>query len=262
MRKRYFKGKCFLMWAWGSIVKPRKLTTLAIWKVIKRCESKSPKGSATTQSRYASWGQANVAEDLVNARLNPEEAYSENYTHYKIHPSGCSYVAYFASFRACIPFPTEESKRNSMEIRFSQTPSDVPLQINNKANSNKVSRDCSYDYFEITCIIGPAEPMIFLQLGDNHHGEGQLKNLTEQVARIWIFTTHYQEVALHGYPKSHPYQLLPLHAGASWNLFVSKAFTKDGCPPYLEEFARNIMKKCEGLPLVIVVWEVCYQQRI
>ncbi|KAF6155459.1 hypothetical protein GIB67_019985 [Kingdonia uniflora] len=28
MRKRYFKGKCFLMWAWGSIVKPRKLTTL------------------------------------------------------------------------------------------------------------------------------------------------------------------------------------------------------------------------------------------
>ncbi|KAF6159010.1 hypothetical protein GIB67_042091 [Kingdonia uniflora] len=32
----------------------------------------------------------------------------------------------------------EESKRNSMEIRFSQTPADVPLQINNKANSSKV----------------------------------------------------------------------------------------------------------------------------
>ncbi|KAF6143574.1 hypothetical protein GIB67_029743 [Kingdonia uniflora] len=52
--------------------------------------------------------------------------------------SGCSYVAYFASFRACIPFPAEESKRNSKEIRFSQTPTDVPLQINKKANSNKV----------------------------------------------------------------------------------------------------------------------------
>ncbi|KAF6138875.1 hypothetical protein GIB67_018606 [Kingdonia uniflora] len=32
-----------------------------------------------------------------------------------------------------------------------------------------------------------------------------------------------------------------------------RAFTKDGCPPYLEEFARNILKKCEELPLVIVV---------
>ncbi|KAF6172402.1 hypothetical protein GIB67_025907, partial [Kingdonia uniflora] len=100
---------------------------------------------------------------------------------------GCSYVAYFASFCACIPFPAEESKRNSMEIRFSQTPVDVPLQINNKANSNKVNLDCSYDYFEITCIIGLAEPIIFLQLGHNHHGEGQLKNLNEQVARTLIF---------------------------------------------------------------------------
>ncbi|KAF6143376.1 hypothetical protein GIB67_001320 [Kingdonia uniflora] len=30
MRKVYFKGKCFLMWAWESIVKPRKLITLDI----------------------------------------------------------------------------------------------------------------------------------------------------------------------------------------------------------------------------------------
>ncbi|KAF6146651.1 hypothetical protein GIB67_008937 [Kingdonia uniflora] len=83
---------------------------------------------------------------------------------YSSFSSGCSYVAYFASFCACIPFPAEESKRNSMEIRFSQTPTDVPLQINNKANFNKVSLDCSYDYFEITYIIGPAEAMIFFTI--------------------------------------------------------------------------------------------------
>ncbi|KAF6135374.1 hypothetical protein GIB67_027248 [Kingdonia uniflora] len=51
-----------------------------------------------------------------------------------------------------------------MEISFSQTPTHVPLQINNKANSDKVSLDCSYDYFEITCIIGPAELMIFFTI--------------------------------------------------------------------------------------------------
>ncbi|KAF6149256.1 hypothetical protein GIB67_026112 [Kingdonia uniflora] len=36
----------------------------------------------------------------------------------------------------------------AQDTLFSQTPADVPLQINNKANSNKVSLDCSYDYFE------------------------------------------------------------------------------------------------------------------
>ncbi|KAF6158104.1 hypothetical protein GIB67_014898 [Kingdonia uniflora] len=64
---------------------------------------------------------------------------------YSSFGSGCSYVAYFASFRACIPFLAEESKRNSMEIRFSQTPADVPLQINNKANSNKATSKIAYD---------------------------------------------------------------------------------------------------------------------
>ncbi|KAF6162567.1 hypothetical protein GIB67_003113 [Kingdonia uniflora] len=51
-----------------------------------------------------------------------------------------------------------------MEIRFSQTLADVPFQINNKANSNKISLDCIYDYFEITCIIGPTKPMIFFTI--------------------------------------------------------------------------------------------------
>uniref|UniRef100_A0A2K2AA02 Disease resistance protein RPM1-like n=1 Tax=Populus trichocarpa TaxID=3694 RepID=A0A2K2AA02_POPTR len=54
---------------------------------------------------------------------------------------------------------------------------------------------------------------------------------------------------------SHVYELQALLENEAWTLFCMKAFRgehKAVCPPELEEMSRNILKKCEGLPLAIV----------
>jgi disease resistance protein RPM1 len=48
------------------------------------------------------------------------------------------------------------------------------------------------------------------------------------------------------------YNLNPLPPKESWNLFCRKTFQGDACPSYLEEICKNILRKCEGLPLAIV----------
>lgn len=47
-------------------------------------------------------------------------------------------------------------------------------------------------------------------------------------------------------------KLYPLGRKDSWDLFSKKVFRKEPCPPELKEWARKIVKKCEGLPLAIV----------
>ncbi|KAI8546990.1 hypothetical protein RHMOL_Rhmol07G0161800 [Rhododendron molle] len=48
------------------------------------------------------------------------------------------------------------------------------------------------------------------------------------------------------------YALKPLPCEPSWDLFCKKAFQGNPCPSYLEDLSRDILKKCEGLPLAIV----------
>ncbi|XP_039156135.1 disease resistance protein RPM1-like [Eucalyptus grandis] len=50
------------------------------------------------------------------------------------------------------------------------------------------------------------------------------------------------------------YTCKPLSSKDSWSLFYKKAFRGKTCPPYLEQesLCRQILKKCEGLPLAIV----------
>ncbi|KAL5560123.1 hypothetical protein UlMin_036334 [Ulmus minor] len=47
------------------------------------------------------------------------------------------------------------------------------------------------------------------------------------------------------------YHLQPLSKEESWNLFCEKTF-QGPCPSHLETISRNILKRCEGLPLGIV----------
>ncbi|XP_062093377.1 disease resistance protein RPM1-like [Humulus lupulus] len=44
----------------------------------------------------------------------------------------------------------------------------------------------------------------------------------------------------------------PLSSADSWTLFCAKAFQGKACPSHLKEISRDIMKRCEGLPLAIV----------
>ncbi|KAJ6917986.1 hypothetical protein NC651_012253 [Populus alba x Populus x berolinensis] len=70
-----------------------------------------------------------------------------------------------------------------------------------------------------------------------------------------IFTTRLSNLAESIENTSHVYELQALPENEAWTLFCMKAFRgehKAACPPELEEMSRNILKKCEGLPLAIV----------
>ncbi|XP_058224554.1 disease resistance protein RPM1-like [Rhododendron vialii] len=48
------------------------------------------------------------------------------------------------------------------------------------------------------------------------------------------------------------YNLQPLPHQQSWDLFCKKAFQGNPCPSHLEDLSRDILKRCEGLPLAVV----------
>ncbi|KAJ6354282.1 hypothetical protein OIU76_003182 [Salix suchowensis] len=70
-----------------------------------------------------------------------------------------------------------------------------------------------------------------------------------------IFTTRLGNLAESIENTTHVYDLQPLPENEAWTLFCKKAFRgehKAVCPPELEEMSRDILRKCEGLPLAIV----------
>ncbi|CAK9167599.1 unnamed protein product [Ilex paraguariensis] len=61
------------------------------------------------------------------------------------------------------------------------------------------------------------------------------------VARASTFESH-----------GHVHEIKPLSDEDSWTLFCKKTFEDQSRPRHLEEISRNIIRKCEGLPLAIV----------
>ncbi|XP_058777823.1 probable disease resistance RPP8-like protein 2 [Vicia villosa] len=69
-----------------------------------------------------------------------------------------------------------------------------------------------------------------------------------------LLTTRNWEVALHADAHSHPHQLRPLNQEESFALLRSKAFPgASAVPSEFENLAKEIVVKCEGLPLAVVV---------
>ncbi|XP_058109111.1 putative disease resistance protein At1g50180 [Magnolia sinica] len=70
-----------------------------------------------------------------------------------------------------------------------------------------------------------------------------------------MLTTRNKDVALHADARSLPYELRFLETDESWELFCKKTFPRQDtdCPPELETLGREIVAKCHGLPLAIVV---------
>ncbi|OAY79501.1 Disease resistance protein RPM1, partial [Ananas comosus] len=69
-----------------------------------------------------------------------------------------------------------------------------------------------------------------------------------------VLTTRIRDVALLA-NENHMFELKPLQADDSWDLFCKNAFWKSAnkiCPPPLEQCAKRIVEKCGGLPLAIV----------
>ncbi|KAF8398504.1 hypothetical protein HHK36_017433 [Tetracentron sinense] len=72
----------------------------------------------------------------------------------------------------------------------------------------------------------------------------------------FMLTTRNIAVAVHSDPWSVPHELRYLTEEESWELLCNKAFPKNlspGCPPGFEQFKREIVGKCGGLPLAVVV---------
>ncbi|XP_048319323.2 disease resistance protein RPM1 [Ziziphus jujuba] len=69
-----------------------------------------------------------------------------------------------------------------------------------------------------------------------------------------MITTRKDDVALNSCKdfKGKVYNLMPLSQDVSWELFCRKAFAGNPCPPYLFEICKDILRKCEGLPLAVV----------
>ncbi|XP_027124121.2 putative disease resistance RPP13-like protein 3 [Coffea arabica] len=71
-----------------------------------------------------------------------------------------------------------------------------------------------------------------------------------------LLTSRNRDVAQHADAYRHPYELKTLGQEDSWQLFLKKALghgANAGCPPYLEEVGREIVRRCAGLPLAITV---------
>ncbi|KAL2243750.1 putative late blight resistance protein homolog R1A-10 [Sesamum indicum] len=68
-----------------------------------------------------------------------------------------------------------------------------------------------------------------------------------------LVTTRISNVAI-SLGSHNPYVMDFLNEDKSWNLLCRKAFGEDNCPyPELEEIGKTIAKKCNGLPLAVVV---------
>ncbi|KAL7181039.1 hypothetical protein ACSBR1_039988 [Camellia fascicularis] len=68
-----------------------------------------------------------------------------------------------------------------------------------------------------------------------------------------MFTSRHREVAMHASLDSQPHCIRFHDEEESWELFQWKVFQKESCPSELIEIGKQIMKKCKGLPLAIVV---------
>ncbi|CDP19049.1 unnamed protein product [Coffea canephora] len=71
-----------------------------------------------------------------------------------------------------------------------------------------------------------------------------------------LLTSRNRDVAVHADALSIPHELKTLGKEDSWQLFLRKALAhrdNAGCPPDLEEVGREIVRRCDGLPLAITV---------
>ncbi|XP_057488156.1 putative late blight resistance protein homolog R1A-10 isoform X2 [Actinidia eriantha] len=68
-----------------------------------------------------------------------------------------------------------------------------------------------------------------------------------------MFTSRNEDVALLAKSSRPPLSLRFLTEDESWVLFQQKVFRRETCPPQLTEIGKHIAKKCQGVPLVIVV---------
>jgi hypothetical protein len=105
------------------------------------------------------------------------------------------------------------------------------------------------------CLQGRRYLLVLDDIWDNRVWDEVSTALPDKLkgSRILI-TSRNKEVAVHAAsPHIRPHELPFLNEEESWELFSKKVFREATCPPDLETLGREIVKSCDGLPLVIVV---------
>lgn len=74
----------------------------------------------------------------------------------------------------------------------------------------------------------------------------------ENGSRI-LLTSRLSDVASEINPKREPLHLRFLSENESWELMKVKLFKQQNCPPDLSEVGENIARKCQGLPLLVIL---------
>ncbi|KAL8258057.1 hypothetical protein R6Q59_030098 [Mikania micrantha] len=75
----------------------------------------------------------------------------------------------------------------------------------------------------------------------------------DKVGSRVLFTSRDIELSSHIQPAKHTHVLRLRNNYESWAIFQNKVFRTRVCPPWLIKYADVIIRKCEGLPLAIVI---------
>jgi disease resistance protein RPM1 len=145
-------------------------------------------------------------------------------------------------------YTTENILRNIISEISSRDEQNCPIDTSNmdlrglKENLRDFLRDMKY----LIVLDDIWNPKAFLDISD-------ILIDNDRYSRI-VITSRMAEVANLA-PQSHRLELKPLSKKESWDLFCRKAFHLDKnheCHPPLEKWAREIVLKCDGLPLALV----------
>ncbi|KAK1316605.1 Disease resistance protein RPM1 [Acorus calamus] len=86
-----------------------------------------------------------------------------------------------------------------------------------------------------------------------HYSTPTYKIRVNSYGRIIITTCEVSVAQSCTLKSGHLYELQPLKDDGAWDLFCRTTFPSDRCcPGELEELSRNIVKRCQGMPLAIV----------
>ncbi|CAL5390487.1 unnamed protein product [Camellia sinensis] len=145
-------------------------------------------------------------------------------------------------------FNTKELLKGMITQLFEEVKQPVPQGMDNK-DTNSL-KGIIYDFLQQKRYV-----LVFDDVWDIHAWQSfkhvfPIGNCGSRV----VLTTRNTDLGSSASAEYHgdDYNLQPLTPEESWTLFCRKTFMENSCPLYLEGLSKDILNRCEGLPLAIV----------
>ena len=123
-------------------------------------------------------------------------------------------------------------------------------EMENTHSSPDQLHSCFGDFISRRCFLLVLDDV----WADKYHEWEQLLFLLSTGAkesRVLITSEKAQVCRIVGMKKFKPHSFEYLKDHDSWSLFQQTAFMEGSCPPELEDFGKEIVSKCQGLPLAV-----------